>query len=47
MKEAMIESVTVSPEHFCAMCDDGDLAGLAAGLAAKENGKEGAKDAQS
>ena len=25
MKEARIESVTVSTEHFCAMCDDGDL----------------------
>lgn len=25
MKEARIESVTVSTAHFCAMCDDGDL----------------------
>ena len=25
MKEAKIESVTVSTEHFCAMCDDGYL----------------------
>ena len=39
MKEARIESVTVSTEHFCAMCDDGARPG--AGGAAVEAGRRG------